>query len=213
MGITSAWAISAHSDSVIDELAPRVVPLIAAERQDRRAQKRWRAWHRSPLPDHRTWYSATAADEPLAEAVTSFLRLTAGGEHVQQLYDGMSPDDDFHLVRDVWERDESPERMFLSIHSKDYALSSFFHAIGPHRAALMPGWCGNFLLTAAEVRSTLPQVERALSFTREEQAAAEARDWLDYTPDEESVLTGPLRQWRQAAEAGLGLCGVSLLIY
>ncbi|MCF3105782.1 hypothetical protein IPZ58_29970 [Streptomyces roseoverticillatus] len=213
MGITSAWAISSHNDSVTDELAPRVLPLIAAERQDPRAQESRRLWHRSPLPDHRTWYGPPTAGDPLTEAVASFLQLTAGGEHIQQLYDGMCPDDGFRLVHDVWERDESPEQMFLSIQSKDYALASFFHAIGPRRAALIPGWCGSFLLTATEVRSTLPRVERALSFGQEERAAAEAQDWLDYAPDEETVLTGPLRQWRQAAEAGLGLCGVNLHIY
>ncbi|MFC4517912.1 hypothetical protein [Streptomyces ehimensis] len=44
-------------------------------------------------------------------------------------------------------------------------------------------------------------------------AAAEDQDWLDHAPDEESALTGPLRQWRHAAQAGLGLCGLSVLIY
>ncbi|GGU06523.1 hypothetical protein GCM10010289_29650 [Streptomyces violascens] len=31
--------------------------------------------------------------------------------------------------------------------------------------------------------------------------------------DEESVLDGPLRIWRHAAKCGLGLCGVSVVIY
>ncbi|MEU0371038.1 hypothetical protein ABZ070_12390 [Streptomyces sp. NPDC006283] len=129
------------------------------------------------------------------------------------MYGGSSPDDDFWLVRDVWERGEDPERMFLSIQNKDYAIASFLHAVGPRRTALLPGWCGNFLLTSTEVRQTLPRVELALSFTPEERRAVQERDWLDYLPDEESVLDGPLRQWRQAAEAGLGLCGVALTIY
>ncbi|MEV4744278.1 hypothetical protein [Streptomyces sp. NPDC049555] len=213
MGITSAWAISAHRDAVISELAPRVLPLIAAEREEPAAQERWSRWCHSPLPDHRTWYCKSAQDSALAEAVASFRRLTCGGEHIQRLYDGISCEDEFHVVDNVWERDESPEQMFLAIQSKDYALASFFHAIGPERAALIPGWCGNFLLTAFQVRDTLPDIERALSFTPEELAAAEDQDWLHYLPDDESVLTGPLRQWRRAAQAGLGLCGVNLLIH
>ncbi len=207
MGITSAWAVSAHNDAFIDELAPRALPLVAAERSEPGARERWDRWQQAPLPDHRTW------DRADADAVGSFLQLTAGGEHIQKMYDGMSREDEFWVVDDVWQRGEDPERMFLAIQSKDYALSSLFHAIGPRRAALIPGWCGNFLLTAAEVRRTLPRVERALTFTAAERAAAEDQDWLDYDADEESVLDGPLRQWRQAAAAGLGLCGVNLHIY
>ncbi|MFQ6196998.1 hypothetical protein [Streptomyces sp. NPDC000405] len=144
------------------------------------------------MPDHRTWYSSTAEDSTLAEAVTAFRQLMAGGEYMQTLYDGATPEDEFYVADDVWARDESPERMFLAVQSKDYAVASFFHAIGPERAALMPGWCGNFLLTADQVRETLPDIERALSFTSKELAAVVDQDWLDYAPDEESVLTGPL---------------------
>ena len=34
MGITSAWSISAHDDDFISALAPRLLPLIAAERDE-----------------------------------------------------------------------------------------------------------------------------------------------------------------------------------
>ncbi|WP_331723563.1 MULTISPECIES: hypothetical protein [unclassified Streptomyces] len=209
MGITSAWAISAHRDSVVGELAPRVLPLIAAERDVPYARERWQRWQRAPLPSHRTWYGA---DAETAAAVDSFCELTAPGEHIQQLYGGAGPEDDFWIVDDVWEPDESPDRMFLSVQSKDFALRAFFHAIGPVRAARIPGWCGNFLLTSAQVCATLPEVERALTFTAEERAAADDQNWLDESTDE-NVLDGPLRQWRQAAEAGLGLFGANLQIY
>ncbi|MGW0186324.1 hypothetical protein ACWDV7_11290 [Streptomyces sp. NPDC003362] len=84
------------------------------------------------------------------------------------------------------------------------------------RAGLLPRadrGCGNFLLTSAEVRRTLPAVERALTFTPEARAAAEDQDWLDHGDDEESVPDGPLRMWRQAAADGRGLCGASVVIY
>lgn len=213
MGITTAWAVSAHSDAFIAALAPRMLPLIHADRDDPSAQERWRRWQNKPLPDHRTWWEWSRGDGLAREAVESFQQLMHCGEHIQRLYDGTSDDDDFWLVRDVWERGEDPDRMFLSIQSKDYAVAAFFHVIGPRRAALVPGWCGNFLLTSAEVRLTLPGVERALAFTPAERAAAQDQDWLDRLPDEESVLDGPLRQWRQAARAGLGLCGVSVVVH
>ncbi|MEV5505681.1 hypothetical protein [Streptomyces orinoci] len=210
MGITTAWAISAHSDAFIEELAPRMRPLLAAERNDPLARERWQRWQKEPLPDYRTWLDAEPGS-PEAGAIHSFLDLTAG-QHIHDMYDG-GGDDDFRLIDDVWEVSEDPERMFISVQSKTFAVSAFFHAIGPRRAALFPGWCGSFLFTSAEVRATLPRVERALTFTNQERAVAMSRLWLDDAPDEESVLDGPLRQWRQAADAGLGLCGVSLTIY
>jgi hypothetical protein len=213
MGITSAWSITAHDDAFIATLAPRLLPLIAAERDEPFARERWDRWRREPMPDFRTWWSPfgrSGASE--AEALGSFDELTASGKHVQKMYDGLSPEDDFSLLTDVWDL-VNGEEIFISAQSKEFALRAFFHAIGPDRAALIPGWCGNFLLTSAEVRETLPAVERALGFSPQERASAEDQDWLYYGDDEESVLDGPLRMWRHAGKHGLGLCGVSVVIY
>ncbi|WEO93436.1 hypothetical protein A6P39_005040 [Streptomyces sp. FXJ1.172] len=214
MGITSAWSISAHDDGFISTLAPRLLPLIAAERDGPFARERWDRWCREPLPDFRTWWRPFGQScRREADALNSFHELTASGEHMQKMYDGLSPDDDFSLLTDVWDLVTGAEEIFVSVQSKEFALRSFFHAIGPDRAALLPGWCGNFLLTSAEVRETLPAVERALGFTPKERAEAEDQDWLSYHADEESVLDGPLRMWRQAAADARGLCGVSVTIY
>ncbi|MEU4038964.1 hypothetical protein [Streptomyces collinus] len=214
MGITSAWSISAHDDDLISALAPRLLPLIAAERDEPLARERWERWRREPLPDFRTWWNPFGRScRGEADALESFLALTASGKHVQKMYDGLSPDDDFSLLTDVWELADGEEDIFLTVRSKEFALRSFFHAIGPDRAVLLPGWCGNFVLTSAEVRDTLPAVEQALGFTAKERAQAEDQDWLDYDDEEESVLDGPLRMWRQAAADARGLCGVSVTIY
>ncbi|MFI9251773.1 hypothetical protein [Streptomyces sp. NPDC053069] len=214
MGITSAWSISAHNDDFIGTLAPRLLPLIAAERDDPFARERWDRWCREPLPDYRTWWEPFGRScQREADSLNSFLELTASGEHVQKMYDGLSPHDDFSLLTDVWDLVTGAEDIFISVHSKEFALRSFFHAIGPDRALLLPGWCGNFLLTSSEVRETLPAVERALGFTPKERAEAENQDWLAYHDDEESVLDGPLRMWRQAAADARGLCGVSVTVY
>ncbi|MFH9353163.1 hypothetical protein [Kitasatospora sp. NPDC017646] len=138
----------------------------------------------------------------------SFRELTAPGLNVDDLCSGLV-DPDFSAVDVVWA--DLPEKaLFVSVKSKDYAVASFFHAIGPARAALLPGWCGNFVLTSAQVRQTLPRVERALAFTRDERSAADAQDWLYYSPSDECVLDGPLRLWRAAADNGLGLCGLAV---
>jgi len=212
MGFTSTRSISAHDDSFLATLAPRLLPLIAAERDEPLARERWERWWREPLPDVRTWWKPFGQSSGReADARDSFLVSTAGGDHMQKMYDDLPPDD-FSLLTDVWDRVTGEEEIFISVQSKEFALRSFFHAMGPGRAAALPGWCGNFLLTSAEVHETLPALERALGFTAQERAAAEAQDWLDYRKDEESVLDGPLRVWRHAAERGRGLCGVSVVV-
>jgi hypothetical protein len=212
MGFTSAWSISAHDDAFIGTLAPRLLPLIAAERDEPLARGRWDRWRREPLPDFRTWWKPFGQSSGReADALDSFHALTAGGEHVQKMYDGLSPEDGFSLLTDVWDLVIGAEEIFISVQSKEFAVRSFFHAIGPGRAAVLPGWCGNFLLTSAEVRETLPAVEQALDFPPHERPAVEAQDWLDYREDEEGVLDGPLRMWRHAAARGRGLCGVSVV--
>ncbi|MER7767177.1 hypothetical protein [Kitasatospora sp. NPDC096140] len=210
MGFTSIWAISSHPDAFIADLAPLLLPAMEADRSEPHVQRRWERWQQAPLPDHRTWYGSSGHPAADDAAVRSFLDLTVPGRHVDDLCSG-TVDPDFSAIENVW-TDRADENIFVSVNSKDYAVQSFFHAIGPARATLLPGWCGNFLLTSAEVRRTLPDVERALTFTDAERAAAEAQDWLHYYPGKECVLDGPLRLWRSAAASGLGLCGLAVHI-
>ncbi|WP_395358508.1 hypothetical protein ACHGLA_01775 [Streptomyces sp. YH02] len=202
MGFTSAWAISCHTDEAIADLAPLLLPAMRADRDTPEAARRWQAWQRAPLPDHRTWY------ENYGPEIESFRELTAPGTHVDDLCAGRT-DPSFYVVDDVWDG-QSEDGIFITVHSKEYAVSSLLHALGPTRAALLPGWCGTFLLTPAQVAASLPHVDRAFTFTPAGRAAVEAQDWLDYSPGEESVLDGPLRVWRTAARTGMGLCGLSV---
>jgi hypothetical protein len=208
MGFTSLWTVTSHPDSVISDLSARLLPAMEVDRSQLRAQQQWKRWQRNPLPDYRTWYRSSAFTAADRAAVESFRELTAPGRNVDDMCSG-TVDPDFYVVDDVW-ADEPGEGMFVSVNSKEYAVASLFHAIGPARAALLPGWCGNFLLTSAQVRQTLPRVERALTFTDDERCAAAAQDWLYYSPKDGCVLDGPLRMWRAAAESGLGLCGLTV---
>ncbi|MFF5970159.1 hypothetical protein ACFY7C_01405 [Streptomyces sp. NPDC012769] len=211
MGFMSAWGVSAHPDPVIARLAPRLLPAMKADREAPGARDRWRAWRQAPLPDHRTWYAGFGGRGRSAaegEAIESFRTLTAPGARVDELCGGISAPD-FSVVDDVWDGQDL-DHVFVSVHSKEYAVSSLLHAIGPDRAALLPGWCGNFLLTADEARRALGRMEAALAFGAAERAAAEDQDWLYYSAGEESVLDGPLRVWRAAVRDGLGVCGVAL---
>ncbi|MFI1941168.1 hypothetical protein ACH44C_29000 [Streptomyces purpureus] len=118
-----------------------------ADRARPDAQRRWQEWRRAPLPAFETWYaSENSPHGPAADsaAVESFRELTAPGPHVDEVCDGTA-DPAFYVVDDVWDG-QSDAGMFISVHSKEYAVSALFHAVGPDRAALLPGWCGNFLL-------------------------------------------------------------------
>ncbi|MFF2774068.1 hypothetical protein ACFVU3_04095 [Streptomyces sp. NPDC058052] len=212
MGFTSAWAVTAHPDTTIAALAPRLLPALREDRDRPGARERWAAWCRAPLPDHRTWYAvAPPPGTPAADpaAIGAFHELTCPGPAVEDVCDG-TRDPDFHVMDGVWDQDLDEEDVFFSVHRKEYAVSSLFHALGPARAALLPGWCGNFLLTAAETAAALPAVERAFAFSAAERAAAEARDRLWYGDGEESVLDGPPRVWRTAVAKGYGLCAVAV---
>ncbi|MCX4986083.1 hypothetical protein [Streptomyces sp. NBC_00572] len=202
MGFTSAWAITGHTDEGIANLATQLLPAMRADRESPDAARRWQQWQRAPLPDYRIWYENHGAE------IDSFRALTAPGSHVDEMCSG-GTDPAFSAVYDVWEG-QSEDSMFITVHRKEYAVSSLLHALGPRRAVLLPGWCGTFLLTAAQVAEGLRHVERAFAFTPEERAAAEAQDWLDYAAGEESVLDGPLRIWRTATHRGMGLCGLSV---
>lgn len=208
MGITSAWSITAHDDDVIASLVPRVQPLIERHRESPEAQRAWQAWCADPLPDHRGWRDLPSRSVR-AEAVAAFLRLTSEIP-LNELH--CCDDCGFHLY-DIWEASAEAVPPYVAVFTKDYALSALFHAIGPTRAAQLPGWCGDFLLTSDEVRRTLPAVEEALTFSLRDRVVVQERVWLDYHEDEEPVLDGPLRAWRQAASAGLGLFGANVHIY
>ncbi|MFD5769381.1 hypothetical protein ACFWIN_26670 [Streptomyces sp. NPDC127049] len=212
MGFTSVWAVTAHPDPAIATFAAQLLPALREDSERPGARERWEAWRRTPLPDHRTWYTAaTPPGIPRADpaAIEAFHELTSPGPAVDEVCGGLR-DPGFSVLDDVWGDDLDEEDAFLSVHSKEYAVASLFHALGPARAGLLPGWCGNFLLTAAETAATLPAVERAFSFTAAERAEAGTQDWLAYGEREESVLDGPPRVWRAAVGKGYGLCGVAV---
>ena len=209
MGVTGAWTISALEGPVIAELSPRFLPIIEAEGSDPDARRRWNEWQRAPLGDYRKW---SHTDSPWSEGLRAFHELTWISERVGSACYG-SVGDKFCVIADVWERQPEPDQMYFCVKRKENPVAALFHAIGPERAAQLPGWCGNFLLAPAEVRESLPQVERALTFNPEERHAIDDQDWLDYDSDEENIVDGPLRVWRWAAATGLGLCGLATYVY
>jgi hypothetical protein len=80
------------------------------------------------------------------------------------------------------------------------------NGLGPDRAPTLPGWAGDAVLTVAEARHSLPAVEAVPSPTGPDREHVLTRidDWPG-GKGPATLLDGPLRVWRQAAAAELGL--------
>ncbi|MFF8864852.1 hypothetical protein ACF08B_22665 [Streptomyces sp. NPDC015139] len=105
-----------------------------------------------------------------------------------------------------WDRFDARVAPFAAAIRKDNPVAALFHGLGPERAGTLPGWAGDAVLSAAAVRHRLPRVEAVLALAGEERTRALARigDWPG-DEDPRQLLDGPLRVWREAASAGLGV--------
>ncbi|SDT83362.1 hypothetical protein SAMN05216371_8184 [Streptomyces sp. TLI_053] len=172
--------------SVIDDVAPVLVPLIDAQASSAAGQAGLERW-RSGGP---------------------------GGPDVWEFHDMAAPylmDEHLDVLFDIWGTYEKPGRFLKAACRKGYPAVGLAHALGPERWAALPGWFGNFVLTPGEVRSSLPAVEAALGFGPGERAAAELRlhDVLDEVSDHDAtaLLDDLVPVWRRAADTGQGLIG------
>lgn len=106
------------------------------------------------------------------------------------------------------------EGLFAAVARKAGPFSALAYALGPDATLQLPGWFGDFLLTAEEVRAQLPAAEQALALTgtRRRNAVERIHAWLTVlgdAPDHdaEELLDGPLRVLRHAARTGQGAAG------
>ncbi|MGW4562328.1 hypothetical protein ACWEN3_07945 [Streptomyces sp. NPDC004561] len=101
--------------------------------------------------------------------------------------------------------------LFVATARKTNPVAALYYGLGAQRSAMLPGWFGNFLLSADEVRTALPRAEEALLMSDAQRNTALSRitDWMTAmgdTPDcDAAELTdAPVRVIRYAAEAGYG---------
>jgi len=106
------------------------------------------------------------------------------------------------------------EGLFAAVARKASPFSALAYALGPDATLQLPGWFGDFLLTAEEVRAQLPAAEQALALTGTQRRNAVERihAWLTGlgdAPDHdaEELLDGPLRVLHHAARTGQGAAG------
>ncbi|TQF06984.1 hypothetical protein E6W39_38365 [Kitasatospora acidiphila] len=210
MSFLGMWVVVPLPDPVVAELAPVLRPVIAERQNLPETRGLWEQWVQAPELV-RGLRPRRRSDEAVSEAASeAFMELSDAcplDEHVELLYDAMnrSPKEWHDLVVCAGCR-------------KGYPAAALAHGLGPARFAMLPGWFGDFVLTADEVRATLPAVTTALALDPEERRAAGERtaEWLcetgDGDPREADVmLDGLVPLWRGAVERGAGLLGCMII--
>lgn len=168
------------------------------------------AWWRSKAPE--SLFSASKTSPGSWVAHDDAFRLSA-------FFDNCYDDSDAVESLGDTVMDQFPpkgdEGLFAAVARKSSPFSALAYALGPDAVLRLPGWFGDFLLRAEEVRAQLPAAEEALAL-----AGAQRRDaverihrWMtglgdDPDHDAEELLDGPLRVLHHAARTGQGAAGL-----
>lgn len=106
------------------------------------------------------------------------------------------------------------EGLFAATARRADPFSALAYALGPDATLRLPGWFGDFLLDAGQVRAQLPAAEEtlALTGTPRRDAIERIHAWMtglgdDPDHDADELLDGPLRVLRHAARTGQGAAG------
>lgn len=101
--------------------------------------------------------------------------------------------------------------LFVATARKAKPAAALCYGLGAERSAMFPGWFGDFLLSAEEVRTALPRAEEALDLatTQRSEALSRITAWMTTmgdAPDFDAaeLIDAPLQVLRFAAETGSG---------
>ena len=199
MGMSSFWAVGALGAEDIAELARRAGPAIEAAAARPSAVAAWERWERDAARGGGA-VPVWGADGYHTEAARHLFDMVN-----DSAFEALDRSCELHVM-EWWERFDPDIEPYIGAARKDNPVAALFHGLGPARAAALPGWAGDAVLTSAEVRRLLPAVEGALAVTGAERTRVLARidDWK-FDEEHEELLDGPLRAWRNAAGAGAGL--------
>ncbi|MFB7502130.1 hypothetical protein [Streptomyces broussonetiae] len=213
MSATGVWVVGAVPDRTAVSLPGEYVHLVAEEdvrKPDGFAQTL-------------AWWRGGCDDEPFFVRGGNDLEVlssTATGRRFADFVHGANPDTAATgAIRDASRAlmpAEGADGVFCAVVRRASPAAALHYGLGAAAAALLPGWFGDFLLTADGVRAALPDAERALGIEGERRARVLRRigDWLTGMGDApqftaEDLLDGPLGVLRHAAGAGLGVAAFS----
>ncbi|MFI1518382.1 hypothetical protein [Kitasatospora cineracea] len=204
MGFTGVWVVVALPDDELGRLSALDEGLFVPPAEVEGERAWWEAVHeraRAGGVVHRLWEDEDA------------VRL---GQVVGGWYAEADALEEFRGA--VLERVEErrPEGFFAAVTRKAFPFWALAYGVGPRAVLGLPGWSGEFALTADQLRCRMPEFEAALEWSEEEreQVLDRVRAWLvgigdapDYPAEE--LLDGPLRVVRWAADRGWGVAGAA----
>ena len=208
MSVTGFWVIGVVPDRDIARLQRESPGAVAFGRLD---------------PEHSgamEWWSGRSAQESFFDPSSKGPVPTEQALRLQDALDTMRPADDQHeaIKEELLQLVPQGEGvdLFCASTRKGDPFAALDYALGPEAMAQLPGWCGDFLLDAADVLTALPGAEAALGPPPEcrDRVEERIRDWLEGMTDGadhdlDDLVEGPLRVLRHAAQYGLGAAGLT----
>ncbi|MCX4818567.1 hypothetical protein OG883_01320 [Streptomyces sp. NBC_01142] len=214
MSLTGVWAIGAVPDAEVAALPGRFVHLEGE-------------WTTPPgYADDLAWWLSGGDREPYftpqpTPAALRFAAFARSGGPSAPAVTAMK-EAGMDLLRDAdgsgseGSGTEAGSAVFVAAARKGDPAAALCYGLGAEGAARLPGWFGDFLLTAAEVRAVLPHAESVLAVTgpRRSEILARMDAWMSAMSDApdfdvRTLLDGPLRVLRFAAAHGTGAVGVT----
>jgi len=210
LSVTGVWVIGAVPDEKVRDLLRDAVqnasPTRVSVRHDVSGELAW--WQgraREPMFRVSTTSPGTwDADEDAFRLSAFFDACRDESEDAEALRDA---------VMDLFPP-HAEEGLFAAVARKAGPFSALAYALGPDAVLRLPGWFGDFLLDAEQVRVQLPAAEEALGLegARRGDAVERIHAWMtglgdDPDHDADQLLDGPLRVLRHAARTGQGAAG------
>ncbi|MET7715081.1 hypothetical protein [Streptomyces sp. NPDC005407] len=209
MSFTGLWAVGAVPDAEVAALPGRFTHLEGE-------------WTTPPnyAADLTWWLSGgdrepyfTPEPTPAARRFAAFAR--SGGPSAPAV--AAMKEAGMDLLRDAGRAgDTAGSAAFVAAARKGDPAVALCYGLGAEAAARLPGWFGDFLLTAAEARAVLPHAESVLAVAgpRRTEILARIDAWMSAMSDApgfdaRTLLDGPLGVLRYAAANGLGAVGVT----
>ncbi|GLW70482.1 hypothetical protein Kpho02_27810 [Kitasatospora phosalacinea] len=207
MGFTGVWVVAALPDTELARL-PEADELFVPPVEVGGERTWWEEVHergRAGRGTRRLWEDEDA--DRLGRLIGGWYGETGPAEEFRGAVMGQL---------EGWGPEPEPEWFFAAVARKAFPFGALAYGVGPGAVLALPGWFGEFVLTADQVRERLPEFEAALEWSGEERERVldRLRAWLadlGDAPDHpaEELLDGPLRVARWAAARGWGLVGVA----
>ncbi|WP_327588632.1 hypothetical protein OHA25_17510 [Nonomuraea sp. NBC_00507] len=213
MGSTGLWVVGAIPDEEARTLPDRYIHLLQSGDRDR-------------PPDFRetlAWWSNGGDQEPFFEHPADphgpLIPTPTARRFADFIDDANAPTEATEAMRDA-SMTLMPEAegagLFVATARKANPAAALCYGLGAERSTMFPGWFGDFLLSAEDVRTALPRAEEALflSTTQRSEVLSRITAWMTAmgdAPDFDAaeLIDAPLRVLQFAAETGSGATAFS----